>query len=116
MTFGTDSRNLRGRKTAVILAIVMAPVLTAAQQLLPPPPGAGVDRNSRFDVASVRPVDDASAQIFMRMTPDSGLEAIMPVAMLLRLALRKPDYQIVGAPSWVDTGEEVRFSRHHASA
>ena len=27
----------------------------------------------------------------------------MPVGMLLRQALQKPDYQIVGAPGWVDT-------------
>ncbi|MGH9239999.1 MAG: TIGR03435 family protein [Vicinamibacterales bacterium] len=104
MTSRADSRNLCTRKkTAVILAIVVAPVLAAAQQLLPPPPGAGVDRNSRFEVASVRPVDDASGQIFMRMTPESGLEATMHVGMLLRQALQKPDYQIVGAPGWIDT-------------
>ena len=83
MTSGTDSGSLRTRKkAAAIVAIVLTPVLAAAQQLLPPPPGAGVDSNSRFDVASVRPVDDASGQIFIRMTPGSGLEATMPVGML----------------------------------
>ncbi len=95
------------KKDVVILAIVMAPTLAAAQQLLPPRPGAGVDGNSRFEVASIRPVNDASGQIFMRMTPGSGLEATMPVGMLLRQALQKPDYQIVGAPDW--TGSE-RYS------
>jgi uncharacterized protein (TIGR03435 family) len=62
-----------------------------------------VEPNSRFEVASVRRVDDGSGQIFIRMTPGSGLEATMPVGMLLRQALQKPDYQIVDAPDWIDT-------------
>lgn len=37
------------------------------------------------------------------MTRGSGLEATMPVGILLRQALQKPDYQIVGAPGWIDT-------------
>jgi uncharacterized protein (TIGR03435 family) len=81
----------------------MIPVLATAQQFLPPPPGVGVDPNSRFEVASVRRVDEGSGQIFIRMTPGSGLEATMPVGMLLRQALRKADYQIVDVPDWIDT-------------
>jgi uncharacterized protein (TIGR03435 family) len=36
------------------------------------------------------------------MTP-GGLESSVPVGVLLRQALQKPDYQMVGAPGWINT-------------
>jgi len=45
---------------------------------------------------------DGGGQVLMRMTP-GRFEATLPVGLLLRQALQKPDYQIVGAPGWMDT-------------
>jgi uncharacterized protein (TIGR03435 family) len=40
------------------------------------------------------------------MTP-GRFDSSVPVGALLRQALQKPDYQIVGAPDWIDS---VRYS------
>jgi uncharacterized protein (TIGR03435 family) len=80
----------------------MVPVLAAAQQFLPnfgPP----VDPDTRFEVAAIKAFDQAvSGPVLMRTTP-GRFEATVPVGLLLRQALQKPDYQIAGAPGWMDT-------------
>ena len=90
---------------AAVLAIVFVPVMAAAQQFLVAPPGAPVDPNTRFEVVSIRPFAPASATsgMLMRMLPGGQFESHMPLGLLLRQALQKPDYQIVGLPGWVDT-------------
>jgi uncharacterized protein (TIGR03435 family) len=87
---------------AFAFVIAMIPVATAAQQFLPPPPGGTpADPNTRFEVVAIRPADDGSGMM-MRMTP-GGFEATgLPISVLLRQALQKADYQIVGAPDWID--------------
>jgi len=40
--------------------------------------------------------------MLIRMMP-SGLESAVPVGVLLRQALQKPDYQMAGAPAWINT-------------
>lgn len=89
---------------AFIVALVTVPVMTAAQQFLPPPPGPPVDPNARFEVVAIKAVDSASGPMMMRMMPGGRLEYMgLPIGLLLRQALQKPDYQIVGAPGWTDT-------------
>ena len=88
-------------QSAAVFAIAMVPVIAAAQQFLPNV-GPPVDPDLRFEVAAIKAFDDASSQILMRMTP-GRFEATVPVGLLLRQALQKPDYQIVGAPGWMDT-------------
>jgi uncharacterized protein (TIGR03435 family) len=83
------------------LAIAIVPVVTAAQQFLPNV-GPPVDPNLRFEVAAIKPIADAGSGILMRMTP-GRFESSVPIGVLLRQALQKPDYQIVGAPAWLDT-------------
>jgi len=89
-------------QSAAVLVIAIVPVVAAAQQFLPnfgPP----VDPNTRFEVAAIKAFDEASSgQVLMRMTP-AKFESSVPVGALLRQALQKPDYQIVGAPGWMDT-------------
>src|SRR4030095_17100373 len=53
-------------------------------------------------VVATKAFSDASGQVLMRMTP-GRFESSVPVGLLLRQALQKPDYQIVGAPGWMDT-------------
>src|SRR5688500_16590010 len=88
--------------SALVLAVAMVPVLAAAQQFLPPPPGAPVDPNLRFEVVSLRAADNASSPALMRMTPGGFEYSNLPIGVLVRQALQKPDYQIVGLPGWAD--------------
>jgi uncharacterized protein (TIGR03435 family) len=78
----------------------MVPVMAAAQQFLPnfgPP----VDPNTRFEVVAIKAFNDAGGGILMRTTP-GRFESSVSVGFLLRQALQKPDYQMVGAPGWMD--------------
>jgi len=86
---------------AAVLAIAMLPIGAAAQQFLSAP-GPPVDPNTRFEVASVKPSGDGSGAILMRMLP-GRFESNLPIGVVLRQALQKPDYQIVGAPGWINT-------------
>ena len=88
---------------ASVFVIAMVPVMAAAQQFLPAAGGPPVDPNIRFEVASVKPADPASSQMMMRMTPGRFDVTNLPVRMLLRQALQKPDYQIIGGPAWIDS-------------
>jgi bla regulator protein blaR1 len=65
--------------------------------------GPAIDPQLRFEVASIKPVADSGR--FGRFIPTSqGFEYTeLPIGWLLRLALQKPDYQVIGAPRWVDT-------------
>ncbi|MGH9237257.1 MAG: TIGR03435 family protein [Vicinamibacterales bacterium] len=87
---------------AVVLLIALAPVMAVAQQFLPSPSGDPVDPNTRFEVVAIRPADNGSGMM-LRMTP-GGFEATgVPMGVLLRQALQKPDYEIVGAPGWINS-------------
>ena len=89
-------------QSAAVFVIAMIPVM-AAQQFLPnfgPP----VDPNTRFEVVSVKPVADTSGPLGRFIPTPQRLEySALPIGWLLRQALQKPDYQIVGAPGWIDT-------------
>jgi uncharacterized protein (TIGR03435 family) len=53
-------------------------------------------------VAAIKSAD-GSGQVLMRMLPGRFESTNLPVGLLLRQALQKADYQIVGAPRWIDT-------------
>jgi uncharacterized protein (TIGR03435 family) len=80
----------------------MVPVMAAAQQFLEAPGAANVDPNIRYEVVAIRPIEDATSPALIRFTFD-GLDSSVHVGILLRQALQKPNYQIVGAPGWIDT-------------
>ena len=88
-------------QSAAAFVIAMVPVMAAAQQFMPAA-GAPVDPDTRFEVASIRPINDANTPMRIMMTP-AGFESAMPVGTILRQALQKPDYQMVGAPGWINT-------------
>jgi uncharacterized protein (TIGR03435 family) len=91
--------------------------LFAAGQLPGGPAGSpAIDPQLRFEVASVKPVGDTGGQGFQpkgfidnggpgRFVPTSPrLEySELPIGWFLRTALQKPDYQVIGAPGWIDT-------------
>jgi uncharacterized protein (TIGR03435 family) len=89
--------------TAAMCAFAMLPVMAAAQQFLPAAPGPPVDPSTRFEVVSVKPWDNTSGQMMMRMTPGRFESMGVPLSVLVRQALQKPDYQIVGTPGWTNT-------------
>ena len=86
---------------AVVLLMALVPVMAVAQQFLPAPPGGPVDPDTRFEVVAIRPADNGSGMM-TRMTPGGFEFTGLPISVLLRQALQKRDYQIVGAPGWID--------------
>src|SRR5688572_4600234 len=91
---------MRKQSTAAFV-MAMIPFQATAQQFLTAP-GTPVDPDTRFEVVAIKPIEDASSSMMIRMTP-GGLDASVPVGVLLRQALQKPDYQMVGAPGWINT-------------
>jgi uncharacterized protein (TIGR03435 family) len=88
-------------QSAAVFAIAMVPVIAAAQQFLPAPQGPPADPDTRFEAAVIR-AGEPGGGMLIRMTP-GGLETTnLPARVLLRQALQKADYQIVGAPDWID--------------
>jgi uncharacterized protein (TIGR03435 family) len=86
---------------ALLVVLAMVPAMTSAQQPLPNV-GAPVNPDTRFDVVVIKPIENATEGLLMRTTP-GGFESSLPVAVLVRMALQKPDYQIAGAPGWTNT-------------
>ena len=87
--------------SAAVCAIAIAPIIALAQQFQTAPT-TPVDPKTRFEVVAIKPVDNANSSMTILMTP-GGLESSVPVGVLLRQALQKPDYQMTGAPAWVNT-------------
>jgi uncharacterized protein (TIGR03435 family) len=87
----------------VVIAIATVPVITAAQQFMPNL-GPPVDPSARFEVAAIKAFDSGSGPFRVLMGATGGrFESHVPVGLLVRQALQKPDYQIAGMPGWVDT-------------
>jgi len=89
------------RVQRLVAVIALVPAIAAAQQFLPSQPGPPVDPSTRFEVVAIKAIDASGSQVLMRMTP-GRFESSVPIGMLLRQALQKPDYEIVGAPGWMD--------------
>ena len=89
------------KHSAAALVIAIVPVVAAGQQFLPTS-GAPVDPDTRFEVVSIKPINDANTPMRIMTTP-AGFESSLPVGAILRQALQKPDYQMVGAPGWINT-------------
>jgi uncharacterized protein (TIGR03435 family) len=89
---------------AAVFVIVFLPVMMTAQQFAPAPPGPPVDPNTRFEVVSVKPVPDAIDRPgrYLPLLPRFEFTQL-PIGWLVRQALQKPDYQMIGAPGWIDT-------------
>jgi uncharacterized protein (TIGR03435 family) len=89
------------KRNAAVFVIAIVPVMVAAQQFMPTS-GAPVDPDTRFEVVSIKPINDANTPMRIMTTP-AGFESSLPVGSILRQALQKPDYQMVGAPGWINT-------------
>jgi len=90
-------------RPALVFLIAMIPVMAVAQQFLSAPPGSPVDPNTRYEAVSIRAANDDSGQMRIQMTPGRFEATNVPIGVLLRQALQKPDYQTAGAPAWINT-------------
>jgi uncharacterized protein (TIGR03435 family) len=93
---------MKTRRTLLLILLAFAAPFGAAAQFPPLPvqPGAPVDPDVRFEVASIKPYDDSSGMMRMMMQP-ARFEAMgLPVRLLMRQAFRVQDYQLVGLPDW----------------
>ena len=77
------------RVQSAVFVIAMIAVAAAAQQFLPKV-GPPVDPNARFEVAAIKAMNDDSGPVLMQTTP-GRFESRVPVGLLLRQALQKPD-------------------------
>lgn len=89
------------RLSNALLMVALIPAVTAAQQFLPNL-GPPVDPNTRFEVASVK-AGEPGGPVMMRTTAGRFESTNMPLGIILRQALQKQDFEIVGTPGWVDT-------------
>lgn len=94
----------RSRRAATAVAVVLAGAALAAQlPIVSPPPGAPpVDPAARFEAASVKAADASTAGMRMMIQPGRFEAAGVPLRMVLRQAFQVQDYQMAGAPAWVD--------------
>jgi hypothetical protein len=88
-----------------IAAAVAGPAMLAAQFLASPPGPPGRIRTHQFEAASVKAVRQFRKRAGAMMMMPGRLEArtVVPLRLLLRQAFRVQDYQIIGAPDWVNT-------------
>jgi uncharacterized protein (TIGR03435 family) len=93
---------LKQRTLAAVIAIggaVFGQALLGAQFGAGPPP----DPNAQFEAASIKPADPSFPGARMGIAPGRVEMIGLPARMLLRQAFRVQDYQIIGAPDWLNT-------------
>jgi uncharacterized protein (TIGR03435 family) len=98
--------------TAVAVLSLAVPIVTGAIEAAPfaagqlpgtPAGGPPIDPQLRFEVASVKPVADNGRFGKFLPTAQRFEYSELPIGWFLRTALQKPDYQVIGAPGWIDT-------------
>jgi bla regulator protein blaR1 len=79
-----------------VLVITPRPVVVAQSP-------SGAAPRAAFDVATVKPNKSGDMRVSMRLIPGGAYEAFnVTLGAMIRLAYRLQDFQIVGAPAWVD--------------
>jgi uncharacterized protein (TIGR03435 family) len=79
----------------VALAVGHAPVRAQAPAATAP--------GQAFEVTTVRPNKSGEMRVSMRILPGNGYEAFnVTLGAMIRMAYRLQDFQIIGAPAWVD--------------
>jgi uncharacterized protein (TIGR03435 family) len=98
----------------IVAGAIEAAAFAAGQLTGAPTGGPPIDPQLRFEVASVKPVADNAGGFvpfgFIEGRPGPFLPtpqrleySELPIGWFLRTALQKPDYQVIGAPGWIDT-------------
>jgi uncharacterized protein (TIGR03435 family) len=96
-------RALVGAAAAAVFVVAAMAPLTAQLPFLTAP-GPPADPNAQFEVVSIKDADPSGNAGSRMMVGRGRFEAVnVPVRMLIRQALRLPDYQIAGEPDWTMT-------------
>src|SRR5262245_15995067 len=65
-------------------------------------PAAPAPRDA-FEVTTVKPNKSGDGRVSMRIIPGNGYEAFnVTLGAMIRMAYRLQDFQVIGAPAWVD--------------
>ena len=84
-------------RIVVLLLLVVLAAAVGAQAPAPTTPRAA------FEVATVKPNKSGEGRVSMRMIPGGAYEAFnVTLGSMIRMAYRLQDFQVVGAPAWVD--------------
>jgi uncharacterized protein (TIGR03435 family) len=88
----------------IVTGAIEEAAFAASQQQVAPASGTRIDPQLRFEVASVKPVAGTSGTFgrFLPILPRFEYTDL-PIGWFLRTALDKADYQMIGAPDWIDT-------------
>jgi uncharacterized protein (TIGR03435 family) len=83
---------------------IEAAAFVPGQQPAGPVGSPPIDSQLRFEVVSIRPLGDSGGPFgrYLPLLPRFEFTDL-PVGWLVRQALEKPDYRIIGAPRWIDT-------------
>jgi uncharacterized protein (TIGR03435 family) len=88
------------RISIVVLLAVVAAIHSAVVAGQAPAPASP---RQAFEVTTVKPNKSGEMRVAMRVIPGNGYEAFnVTLGAMIRMAYRLQDFQIIGAPTWVD--------------
>lgn len=80
-----------------VLVVILQVLLVRAQA------PAGASERKSFDVATIKPNKSGEMRVSMRIIPGGAYEAFnVTLGAMIRQAYRLQDFQLIGAPAWVD--------------
>ena len=89
------------RITLSLLILVLVAILQVSFVRAQAP--AATAPRAAFDVATVKPNKSGEMRVQMRIIPGGAYEAFnVTLGAMIRMAYRLQDFQVVGAPGWVD--------------
>jgi uncharacterized protein (TIGR03435 family) len=87
------------RLVVILLLVALADSYAAVRAQAPP----ATAPRAAFEVATVRPNKSAEMRVTMRIIPGGAYEAFnVTLGSMIRMAYRLQDFQVIGAPAWVD--------------
>lgn len=87
------------RIVVILLLIALADSHAAVGAQTPP----ATAPRAAFEVATVRPNKSGEMRVSMRIIPGGAYEALnVTLGSMIRMAYRLQDFQVIGAPAWVD--------------
>jgi uncharacterized protein (TIGR03435 family) len=88
------------RRVAIVVLAVLATIHAPIVGGQAPSPASP---RPAFEVATVRPNKSGEMRVTMRIIPGNGYEAFnVTLGAMIRMAYRLQDFQVIGAPAWVD--------------
>jgi uncharacterized protein (TIGR03435 family) len=86
-----------------IIFVFLLVILAASKAWVSAQAPAATAPRQAFDVTTVKPNKSGEMRVSMRIIPGNGYEAFnVTLGAMIRMAYRLQDFQIIGAPAWVD--------------